>query len=340
MLLEKKVSIVIPVYNAAKYLEPCLESVLNQSYRNVEIVVVDDGSSDNSRLICEKFEKKDSRVRYYFQDNQGVSVARNQGIKKASGDYVLFVDADDGLDPNAVELCIKSIEDEKASLVCFNFKFLKTGAFFLNDDFVFSEESLLNKEKLLNNLFIPNMERDLNLGFFFRASWGKMFDLSIIKNNGIRFPEYMKFSEDAMFVFDYLMHSSSVKILKNHLYHYRVHESSAVQSYKKDFFYDVLREFQEIRNRESLFNLDWNRIYLNFWLERSIALWRNIEKKKDVSYMKRCFLLYSLLKKVPYQGHFCMPNKMYKLLWYIPFALKLSLFQTMAVIFTTRYRKG
>lgn len=340
MLQEKKVSIVIPVYNAAKYLEQCLESVKNQSYRNIEIIVVDDGSSDNSEHIYKKFEAEDSRFRCCFQENQGVSVARNLGIQTASGDYVLFVDSDDGLDLNTVERCVKLMENEKTDLVCFNFDFFKLDEFFPNDDFVYCENSLLNKEKLLKNLFIPNMESDLNLGFFFRASWGKMFDLNIVKNNGICFPKFMKFSEDAMFVFDYLLQTSSVKVLNDRLYRYRIHESSAVQSYKKDFFYDVLREFQEMRNRETLIDLDWKYIYLNFWFERSMTLWRNIQKKENVSFWKRIALLYNTLKEIPYQGHFCKPNKAYKFLWYVPFAFKLSLFQTMAVILITRLRKG
>lgn len=334
-----RISIVVPVYNAETYLAKCLDSLVNQSYRDIEIVVVDDGSKDESGIICKNIKEKDSRIKYFYQENQGVSAARNLGIDKSSGDYIMFVDSDDYLDNYAVEKCVAFIE-QGCNLICFNFSYLTNSQSVPNAPFVFNQEKILDNKELVKNLFIPSKKSSLYLGYFFRACWGKLFDLKLVREYKIRFPVGMKFSEDAMFVLDFLSKASNVKILDKYLYHYRIHESSAVQSYKKDFFTDVLREYQEIKSRESSFDLDWNCIYLNFWFERSIAIWRNIQKRGEDSCLRRCALLYKTLKKEPYQGHFGLPDRIYKLLWYVPFALKLSLFQTMAIIFTTRYRKG
>ncbi|MGH2268585.1 glycosyltransferase family 2 protein [Streptococcus uberis] len=104
----KKVSIIIPIYNTGNYLAQCIDSLLAQSYKNIEIILINDGSVDNSETICQNYARKDERIRYFSQDNQGVSAARNNGLREATGSYVMFVDGDDWLESNAVSemMCI------------------------------------------------------------------------------------------------------------------------------------------------------------------------------------------------------------------------------------------
>ncbi len=107
-MIEKKVSVIVPIYNAEKYLNKCLESIIGQTYKNLEIILVDDGSSDNSPTICDAWAQIDSRIRVIHKKNGGVSSARNAGIDLAQGDYIGFVDADDWIEPNMYEVLINN----------------------------------------------------------------------------------------------------------------------------------------------------------------------------------------------------------------------------------------
>lgn len=115
--MEEKISIIVPIYNAEEWLEKCIESIINQTYNNIEILLINDGSTDNSLKICEKFAKKDSRVILIDKTNEGVSKTRNVGIEKSTGKYIKFVDSDDWLEENICEELWKLIKEEKTDLV-------------------------------------------------------------------------------------------------------------------------------------------------------------------------------------------------------------------------------
>ena len=117
--MEPTVSIIVPVFNAEPYLDRCITSVLNQSYRALELILVDDGSSDKSQLICEKYRRQDDRVILHHQENQGVSSARNTGLFLASGEYLTFADADDSLAPNALETAMRLFQQYDADMVTY-----------------------------------------------------------------------------------------------------------------------------------------------------------------------------------------------------------------------------
>ena len=116
---ERLVSVVVPVYNAAEYVEGCIDSILAQDYTNIELILINDGSVDMSGEICENYAAKDSRVVYRYQNNSGVSTARNHALSIAIGDYVIFIDSDDKLKPEAIRTMIQALEAEDADLcVC------------------------------------------------------------------------------------------------------------------------------------------------------------------------------------------------------------------------------
>lgn len=114
---EKLVTVVVPVYNVQKYLRNCLDSVVTQTYEPIEVILVDDGSTDQSGKICDEYADRDSRIRVFHTENKGVSAARNLGIEKAGGDYVVFVDADDGIHRQLLEIYMK-MEDSQSVLLC------------------------------------------------------------------------------------------------------------------------------------------------------------------------------------------------------------------------------
>ena len=116
-----KVSIIIPVYNTEKYLEQCLESIINQTYKNIEIICVDDGSTDDSSAILHNFQQKDSRIKVYTQKNNGTGVCRNKGIMYSTGEYIMFVDSDDWLNLSAIEKVVDIFVSTGVKVIQFNF---------------------------------------------------------------------------------------------------------------------------------------------------------------------------------------------------------------------------
>ena len=124
---EVLISVIIPIYNVAPYLEKCVHSVLNQSYKNLEIILVDDGSTDESGKICDDLERKDQRIRVIHKQNEGLGLTRNYGLKHAKGKYVLFTDSDDYVDISAIDKMVYSAEKEKAQLVIAGFSKVTEG---------------------------------------------------------------------------------------------------------------------------------------------------------------------------------------------------------------------
>lgn len=180
------VSIIVPVYNAAKYLSRCLNSVVNQTYSNLEIILINDGSTDSSLDICKKYAKEDKRVILVDKINEGVSIARNTGIKKTSGEYIAFLDADDWIVPNYIEQLMKPFENEKVDIsicdyqICKEFTSSSTES---NHPYRYEEARryMLKKQKTGDfSIIVP---------------WGKIFKAKIV--TGIFFPPKLHFEDEA-----------------------------------------------------------------------------------------------------------------------------------------------
>ena len=120
---DRLVSIIVPVYNVEKYLSKCIESLINQTYTNIEILLINDGSTDNSKKICEQFKEKDSRIKLINKENGGLSDTRNKGLQEAIGKYIAFVDSDDYINENTVEDNLKTAIEKNADIVIFCFKY-------------------------------------------------------------------------------------------------------------------------------------------------------------------------------------------------------------------------
>ena len=198
--MNPKISIVIPIYNTAKYLPKCLDSILNQTYKNLEIILIDDGSTDNSGKIADDYAKKDPRIKVIHQKNAGQSTARNAGIKKATGEYISFIDADDEIRPDFIEKLLHAYNKDTAITVCgIHYKRLKSGA--AHD--VYINPLRTRKPKESKKAYILYL---LAIDGRMYSSVNKLYLTKIVKN--LAFDQNLNFAEDTKFILDYLNQSS------------------------------------------------------------------------------------------------------------------------------------
>lgn len=213
-------SIVIPVYNAVKYLEQCVKSILSQSFINYEIILVDDGSTDGSSRICDEYEMKDKRIKVLHQSNAGASHARNIGIRKAQGDYIWFIDADDWIEDGFLS---KLPWDRMADIVFFGFKRITQSSEDSCRITSSSQEFDGDLGEVLCTLFV-------NENQFFGYTWNKIFKRSIILDNDILFREHLIIKEDEVFTLEYCKHIATLLISSATPYNYRVLDNSVSHS--------------------------------------------------------------------------------------------------------------
>lgn len=225
------VSVVIPVYNVEKYIDRCITSVVNQTYGNLEIILVDDGSHDSCPAICDEWAKKDSRIKVIHKENAGAGLARNTGVDNSDGEYVLFVDSDDYIDTETVKRCVSAAQNDGSDIVMFGRTDVKSNGKtekrpILTDIYYYKNGEV--SEEILSGLFIN--QKGFGVGVC-----GKLFNLDIIKKNGIRFhSERELLSEDAFFLVELFSHISSVSIVPENYYYYFQNEKSFSRTFKKN----------------------------------------------------------------------------------------------------------
>ena len=219
------ISIIIPVYNNSAYLDKCIGSVLMQTYKNIEVILVNDGSVDDSFEICKKHAANDPRIILINKNNGGVSSARNTGIRASSGQYIAFVDSDDAISPDFCSKMLEAASDAASSpylIIC--------GYDFINEStgevkhFIPAQKNILNREDL------DNVYLQLFNDRHFLSVWGKLFSAEIIKRNNINFNEHIHIGEDFVFLHECLTHMPgiNVKTLSEALYMYYVHNTQSL----------------------------------------------------------------------------------------------------------------
>lgn len=205
----KKVSVIVPVYNAGKQLTICIESIISQSYPDLEIILIDDGSTDESGWVCDKMAIKNTAVKVLHQTNHGVSYTRNVGVRAASGDYICFVDSDDWVEPNFVEELVSAMESNHADIaMC---------GWYENERLFSLEKDRLeyNREDFLYYLF------SFFDGHYF-ALWNKIFKRELVGE----FDETVSYLEDGIFICKYVKRAYKAVIVPKMLYHYIENSSS------------------------------------------------------------------------------------------------------------------
>ncbi|MGV4462934.1 glycosyltransferase family 2 protein [Ornithobacterium rhinotracheale] len=228
------VSIIIPIYNAERYLKKCLDSVLAQSYQDFEVILVNDGSSDNSEQILEDYCKEYEQLKVFSQKNSGVSEARNLGIRKAKGEYIVFIDSDDYVLPNYIECLVKDMEQNPCDLIIHGFDKISLsnnenlGAIFPSD----------TAQRILLKSPIDVLENDNSIFLEQGYPVSKLFKRNIIVENNILFPKGISIYEDTIFLLQYLYHCQEVYLnhIANYIYVIRSNSASNTsRSFKQTF---------------------------------------------------------------------------------------------------------
>lgn len=218
----KKVSIIVPIYNVEEYLDKCVESLINQTYDNLEIILVDDGSRDGSGILCDKWAGKDARITVIHKENGGLSSARNAGMETASGDYIMFEDSDDWVELELVEKCVKKINREKSDLVIFGYRKVDEKGNNLGE-FTFGDETY-SKELVVKDL--KKRIGEMSFGY----AWNKLYDLKILKNSGLKNDSSIIDREDLVFNMQLLSHLKRISFLEYVGYNYLQRTTSLLHS--------------------------------------------------------------------------------------------------------------
>ena len=215
------VSVIIPVWNTGASVCNMTDAILGQSFRDFELILVDDGSTDNTLSVLRKIERVDSRVKVFTKQNGGPSSARNLGLEKATGEYIQFYDADDSITPHSLKICIDAILASKSDIVVSGWQI-----YTVRNNKIHSKYTpyVLRDETVSNNLEAYVL-RSLGTNGMLYNLWNKLFRADIIREHHLRFREDLSFGEDLIFALHYFSHISHLQVISDITYHYQ--ESSA-----------------------------------------------------------------------------------------------------------------
>lgn len=275
------ISIIVPIFNTEKYLERCLNSIINQTYKNIEVILIDDGSSDNSLKICYKYANIDRRVKVIHQQNFGPSKARNKGLKEVKGEYFICIDSDDWLEKEMIEILYNNLKKNNVDIsICNYYINFETGLQEIKNSINENNITLANHKEMYEYLFSDNM--------FGGYLWNKLIKTSIIKNKDIvLFNEKIMIEEDVLFLIEVIKRCSKICYYpKEFLYHYFQRDNSIVRfKYQlKDLTkLDVLEEKLRIKNLYGIVNLgdklEYDYIFL---LQQALFILKENNMKEDV----------------------------------------------------------
>ena len=250
------VSVIVPIYNAALDLVSCLESIKRQRYKNLEILLVNDGSSDSSLEICRMYARLDPRIVIIDQKNAGVSATRNTAIEQATGKYLQFVDADDQLDINATRLMVEAMEENESDLLVANYCSVLPGGQTRVFGFL-PPDTTLDKKQFARHL----MEEPAS--FYFGVMWNKLYRRDIVIKNNIRCNEEFAWSEDMLFNLEYIRYAERFYSMRTPVYYYARKKKNSLTS--------TISPARMIQTKKSLFPY-YKRLYIDLGLYETYRL--------------------------------------------------------------------
>ena len=294
-------SVIIPIYNVESYIEKCVNSVIDQDYKNIEILLINDGSKDNSKLICEKKDKEDSRIRFINKQNGGLSSARNTGLDNATGDYILFLDGDDYWDDKeALSKINRNLQNSKADIVTFGLKkmFEDTGEI-EETKYVFNRENVDfdSKKNTLSYLVKNNL--------YISSACNKAVRKSIIDKYNLRF-EDKALSEDIEWSAKLLLYSNVIDVIESPFYIYRQRNHSITHTLKLINIEYLVKHIETCIDLCKNENIDYKNEYMGYVAYQYITLLvslNSVEEKIPSEMMKRIkdysyLLKYDLINRV------------------------------------------
>jgi glycosyltransferase involved in cell wall biosynthesis len=272
---KKLVSIIVPVYNSEAYIGKCVTSILGQSYENIEVLLINDGSTDGSGRLCDEYAEKDKRIKVIHQTNSGPSAARNKGISLATGDYIQFVDGDDAIEPLMTETMVESIGEKHELVICGYKTILENdGEFVIDETFHFHKTGSFRKEEFLG--FFGQLYRD----YYIHYNWNKIYVADIIRQFNLAFDAEVIRGEDMLFNLQYLNKCSRIKILPYPFYNYMTSNSGSITSTfrpnlfeNQQFLLQKTRDFLQANQAYSGENKD---LVEDFYTTRIIACFSNL----------------------------------------------------------------
>lgn len=317
-----KISIIVPVYNVENYIEECLNSLIGQTYKNIEIILINDGSTDSSGEICLKYAKEDQRIEYISSKNSGVSQARNTGIDQANGDYIMFVDPDDFIEHDTCEKIIEHIKE--ADILIFNYNLYKNKRKMINKDvsldFICSDQIKELCYTILNPTFIP-YKTPRNVFYGMSIICNKIFKKELILNNNIRFNQKYKIAyfEDGMFCLKAFNKALTICFYNKPFYNYRQITTSATRNYNPDILKindNIFREIKQFDDNSLKFKQAYyGRVIRNFRVSLETYFYnkKNIDGKRELKKMLKNSEYKIAFNEVKYK--YLTPKlKVYKLL--------------------------
>lgn len=321
----KKVSVIVPVYNVENELKTCIESIISQSHENWELWLIDDGSTDKSPMLCDEYEKRDSRIHVLHKENGGVSAARNSGLQQVTGEYVLFVDSDDYLEKQALEKMVAEAEDKTADVVLCGFFYRVMHDNSVVENVADASFAGDNKE-LAKTVFAGVFEKDL-----INPPWNKLIKRSVLQENNLQFNEAYSILEDLSFSVQLLEKCSKVVIMKEALYNYVYKEqNNLVHKFHSNFF-EALLFFDACMSKYSsqVAEPEMERIRHHFFCRKTLMFLRKIYKVSGFSnkqkyselrricsneHLQECVTKFETKDKKKRVAFFCMKHRLYWIL--------------------------
>ncbi len=236
--MDKLISIIVPVYNVKAYLDRCIISLINQTYKNLEIILVDDGSKDGSGAICDKYASEDSRIKVIHKQNGGVSSARNLGLDIATGEYIGFIDSDDYVETGMYEALYNVAVSENADMTMTGFTQVRVGGNSQINEVDFSID--WSKENIIKNYFKQGIVKEIMY-----SPCNKLYKKSLI--NDLRFSEKYRMGEDILFIFQCVERANKFSCVKGVFYNYVMRENSAMTSSFSKKRLDYIYAIKEIQ---------------------------------------------------------------------------------------------
>lgn len=237
-----KVSIVVPVYNAERYLKKCVDSLLEQSYKNIEILLINDGSTDSSGEICDEYIKKHEEIKVIHKTNSGVSDTRNAGIDVASGEFIQFVDSDDFLESNMIERLVQSVNHNVQLAIC-GYK-----SIYMSKDTIFYTETVCPIKGRYQNIDLVKHFGELFNNGLINPLWNKLYYADLIKKLNLKFNKELNMGEDLLFNLEYINACDNIEIINEQLYNYlKFNDNSLTENFKECFLQNQQMLFSSVR---------------------------------------------------------------------------------------------
>lgn len=332
--MKPRVSVILPIYKVEKYLDRCMHSLLNQTLKDIEIIMVDDGSPDNSPVMCDQYAKEDSRVKVIHKQNAGLGFARNSGLEIATGDYIAFVDSDDFVSVTAFEILLKVALEENADYVMCGYKSVR-------NNICVSEHKDVNQKMVMEVPDCYNVLRgmigiDPDSEYSYRHNysvWHGIYKSTLFTEGGIRFcSERDLISEDLIFHLSLIPLCRKIVIIPDLLYNYCLNDNSLTTTYRKGRFEAVLKLWKVSVGMVASTSLEDMKIRLDYLLldvtlsaisyevrynkNNALDVLKTISANDEVHQLldsypihrlcRKHYLFFSLLKRKAYKTIYCL----------------------------------